>query len=104
MLRLYEQMNLTVDEKLMGQYLQHPPTTKQFAIYYDLWLKYRSDYQVDAILDGEAPAAILDRAKAAKFDERMACIREEADWQRICGAQGREGYRGSRIRGMLQAE
>lgn len=74
MLRLYEQLNLTVDEKLMGQYLQHPPTAKQFSIYYDLWLKYRSDYQVDAILEDKAPAAILDRAKAAKFDERISLI------------------------------
>ena len=74
MLRLYEQLKLTVDEKLVGQYLQHGPTAKQFAIYYDLWLKYRSDYQVDAILEGKAPAAILDRAKAAKFDERISLI------------------------------
>ena len=74
MLRLYEQLQLTVNEHLTGQYLQHGPTAKQFAIYYDLWLKYRSDYQVDAILAGKTPATILDRAKAAKFDERISLI------------------------------
>ena len=36
--------------------------------------KYKSDYQVDKILDGNAPAGIKDRAKSAKFDERLALL------------------------------
>lgn len=46
---------------------------------------------MDAILDGEAPAAILDRAKAAKFDERMACIREEATGSEYVVSKGVKG-------------
>lgn len=74
MLRLYEQLNIKVDEPLVRQYLQHDKTAKQFAIYYDLWLKYRSDYQVDDILAGKASESIHKRAKAAKFDERISLL------------------------------
>ncbi|MCI6054354.1 ATP-binding protein [Dysosmobacter sp.] len=74
MLHLYEKNGLPVDEKLVGQYLQNPRIAKEFAIYYDLFNKYRSDYQVDKILAGKAPAAVKKRAKAAKFDERLSLL------------------------------
>lgn len=72
MIKLYERKNIRVDEKLVSQYLHHRKTAKDFAIYYDLWLKYRSDYQVSDILSGKADESIRRRAKAAKFDERIA--------------------------------
>ena len=74
MMVLYEQHNMPIDEKLVVQYLQNKKIAKDFAIYYDLWCKYQSDYQVDKILAGKAPAAIKDRAKVAKFDERLALL------------------------------
>ena len=74
MMKLYEQHNITVDEKLITQYLQNKKIAKDFAIYYDLFMKYKSDYQVDKILAGNAPAAIKNRAKVAKFDERLALL------------------------------
>jgi hypothetical protein len=63
-----------VDDKLIAQYLQNKKISKEFAIYYDLFKKYQSDYQVDQILAGKASAAIKDRAKVAKFDERLALL------------------------------
>ncbi|MBQ8159318.1 MAG: AAA family ATPase [Clostridia bacterium] len=74
MIRLYEQLNLKVDEDLVGQYLQNAKIAKQFSHYYDLWQKYSSDYQVDQILSGKVPEAITQRAQAAKFDERISLI------------------------------
>lgn len=74
MLLLYESNALPVDEKLIGQYLQHRRIAKDFAVYYDLYCKYRSDYQVDAILAGTAPDSILQRAGHAKFDERLSLL------------------------------
>lgn len=71
---LYEQHGLVVDENLVVQYLQNHKIAKDFAIYYDLWGKYRSDYQVDKILDGQAPEEIKIRARGAKFDERLSFI------------------------------
>ena len=74
MMRLYEKHGLTIDEKLIAQYLQNSKIARSFAIYYDLFKKYRSDYQVDNILRGEADEDIKNRAKAAKFDERLALL------------------------------
>lgn len=74
MIRLYEQNGLAVDELLVAQYLQNHKIAKNFAIYYDLFNKYKSDYQVPTILDGKASDDIKERAKSAKFDERLALL------------------------------
>ncbi|MDR1905061.1 MAG: AAA family ATPase [Treponema sp.] len=74
MMRLSEKHGIPVDEKLIGQYLQHPRVARDFAAYYDLFHKYRSDYQVDAILAGNAADTIKDRARKARFDERLALL------------------------------
>ena len=74
MLVLYEKHGLGVDEKLVAQYLQDPKIARSFAVYYDLWKKYKADYQVDVILAGSASPEIVLRAKNAKFDERLALL------------------------------
>lgn len=74
MLKLYEQHDIPVDGKLIGQYIQKAKLARAFAVYYDLFRKYRSDYQVDSILNGKASPAIYERAKAAKFDERLTLL------------------------------
>ena len=74
MIILYERNNIKVDIKLIGQYIQHDRTARSFAAYYDLFNKYRSDYQIDEILSGNASESIKDRAKNAKFDERLSLL------------------------------
>ena len=74
MIRLYEQNSIVPDEKLISQYIQNKKIAKDFAIYYDLFVKYRSDYQIDEILAGKASEQIKNRAKNAKFDERLSLI------------------------------
>lgn len=74
MLLLYERLGLPVDEKLTGQYLQEPRIAKEFAVYYDLFNKYRSDYQVESILSGTASDEIAARAAQAPFDERLSLL------------------------------
>lgn len=74
MIILYEQNNIKVDIKLIGQYIQHDRTARSFAAYYDLFNKYRSDYQIDEILSGNVSDSIKDRAKNAKFDERLSLL------------------------------
>ena len=74
MIRLYEQNDIDVDELLIAQYLQNPKIAKSFATYYDLFNKYKSDYQVDKILAGKATEELQARAKAAKFDERLTLL------------------------------
>ena len=74
MMHLYERNGIVVDEKLVVQYLQNRKIAKEFAVYYDLFNKYKSDYQVESILDGTVTATIKDRARAGKFDERLALL------------------------------
>ena len=74
MIKLYEENNLPVDEMLISQYLQDKTIAINFAVYYDLFNKYKSDYQIGDILCGNAAKEIKDRATAAKFDERFSLV------------------------------
>ena len=74
MIKLYEKNSITVDIKLVSQYLQNPQIAKEFAVYYDLYNKYKSDYQVADILTGNASDSIKKRAKDARFDERLSLL------------------------------
>ncbi len=72
MMKLYEQLGIEIDESLILQYLQNKKIAKEFSLYYDLFKKYRSDYQVDLILDGIETHAIFEKVKKAGVDERLA--------------------------------
>ncbi len=74
MIKLYEEQGLAVDELLIGQYVQSADIAKRFSVYYDLFSKYRADYQIDHILTGESDAGVLDRAREAAFDERVSLM------------------------------
>lgn len=74
MICLYEENGLIVNEKLIVQYLQDPRIARDFAIYYDLFKKYRSDYQVEQILDGTVNESIVLRAQRAGMDERLSIL------------------------------
>ena len=73
-LKMYESNSLPVDSYLVKQYLQKPDIAKSFALYYDLFQKYRADYQVNDILAGKAGKEIKSRAIEARFDERIALL------------------------------
>jgi hypothetical protein len=74
MIELYEQHGIQVDESLVTQYVQSKKIAKEFAIYYDLFNKYKSDYQVDNILNGKIEGEVKARAKKAAFDERLSLL------------------------------
>lgn len=101
MIKLYEQHGFKVNEDLIIQYLQNKKIAKDFAIYYDLFNKYKSDYQVDKIIQGKATEEIKDRARNAKFDERLSLIGMMLDAvaQEIKGVINAESV----IRGVLEA-
>ena len=54
MLLLYEKNGIEADEDLIVQYLQNNSTAKEFNVYLGLFNKYKEEYPVDAILNGEA--------------------------------------------------
>ena len=74
MISLYELHGLPVDGQLISQYIQNPEIAQDFGLYYDLYNKYKSDYQVDSILAGTPSQEVMERARAAKFDERYSLI------------------------------
>lgn len=74
MIHVYEKKGIPVTQLLVAQYLQEPNIAREFFLYYDLYNKYKSDYQVDDILSGTADETIKERAKKAKFDERYALL------------------------------
>ena len=73
-IKAYEKQDLPVDELLISQYIQNPKISRSFAIYYDLFKKYRSDYQIEQILAGAVSEDMIQKAKAAKFDERLTVL------------------------------
>lgn len=74
MIKLYEMHKIPVDRKLISQYIQNEKIAQDFSIYYDLYNKYKSDYQIDDILSGNVSEDIKNRAKKAKFDERFSLL------------------------------
>ena len=46
----------------------------EFAVYYDLYTKYREDYRIHDILDAKEDASIRLRATKAAFDERLTVL------------------------------
>ncbi len=73
-IKVYEQCKIEVDKKLIAQYLQDAKIASDFATYYELFNKYRADYRIEDILAGKASEDIKNRARSARFDERLALI------------------------------
>ena len=74
MIDLYEKHGIPVKETLISQYLQNRKVAKSFAAYYDLYVKYRGDYQIDKIMVGEYGQSVRYKAQSAKFDERVMLV------------------------------
>lgn len=71
---LYEEDGLKVDETLFGQYLQNETIVKEFGAYYDLYNKYKKDYEVEELLSGNISENMITKAKNASFDERLSLL------------------------------
>lgn len=71
---LYEEEGMKTDETLVEQYIRNERVVKEFTAYYDLFNKYKKEYQTEEILDGTAKAQTLERARLAAFDERLSLL------------------------------
>lgn len=72
LLRVYETLGKGADRDVIGQYLQHPKISKDFANYLELYYKYQNEYQVEEILDGVIREDLCSRVAKAPFDERLS--------------------------------
>lgn len=73
-IRIYEKKGVEADHYLMEQYLHNEKISREFAAYYGLYCKYRSDYRIPDILAGNASDEIRARAGKSSFDERFALL------------------------------
>ncbi|HBA50313.1 MAG TPA: ATPase [Lachnospiraceae bacterium] len=71
---VYEKKHFPVDRRLIGQYITDTEVAGKFGIYYDLFQKYQSAYQVEDILQGKAAENLVERAAGAGFDERISLL------------------------------
>ena len=72
-LRVYESLSLPVGRDLIAGFIQDPEIMKSFAVYYELWNRYRSVYRIPDILEGTAPAGD-ESLRSAIFDEKLSLI------------------------------
>ena len=72
--KMYERKGFEVGASFIGEYITDMDIARKFAVFYDLFKKYREDYQVVAILEGKQEKKVEERAAAARFDERIALI------------------------------
>lgn len=70
----YEELSIKVDEDIIHQFIQHEDIAKDVAAYYDLYQKYRDDYDISRILTGQAGADIYAKLFHASFDEHLSCV------------------------------
>ena len=70
----YEDLDIPVDKDIIRQFLQHEEIAADAAAYYDLYRKYRDDYDIGRVLTGQVPKDIYQKLFAASFDERLSCI------------------------------
>lgn len=73
-IKLYEMLDIEIDRDLISQYIQDDEIADDFAIYYDLYNKYKADYKLEDILNGCESPEIRARAGAAAFDERLSLL------------------------------
>ncbi|MCD7885853.1 MAG: AAA family ATPase [Lachnospiraceae bacterium] len=74
MLKVYETLGKDMDREVVAQYIQHEMVAKDFANYLDLYRKYQTDYQLDAVLEGRISEGLLKKTAHASFDERVSLI------------------------------
>ena len=71
----YEDMNFAADENLIRQYLQDNDIARDFAAYYQLYVKYRQDYHIAELLSGSLEvntvSELCQLAAHAPSDERL---------------------------------
>lgn len=92
MLTLYEEDEIAVEEELVGQYLRNPRVVKEFTAYYDLYQKYKNDYQAQEILAGNVSAQAKEKARKAGFDERLSLMGMLIDYMQYAVRENVETY------------
>ena len=73
-IKMYEFKGFDVDIITVQQYITDEDIARKFTVFYDLYKKYREDYQIEAILKGKCSVDVMQKAEKASFDERIALM------------------------------
>jgi hypothetical protein len=72
-MKVHEKLGIAIDEKLCVQYLQNPDIARDFATYYELYLRYNELYRIPEILEGSFPED-KKSIRDGSFDEKLSII------------------------------
>ncbi len=70
----YDELRKTADRDVVYQYIQHPTIAKDFAVYLRLYDKYKKDYGLTRVLDGQYEEDTVNKLHYAAFDERLSVV------------------------------
>lgn len=70
----YESLGINIDEDVIHEFLQHEDIARDVSAYYDLYQKYKDDYDIQNILKGKVRTDIYQKLFSASFDERLSCV------------------------------
>lgn len=74
LLKVYEILGKKVDREVVHQYIQHWKIAKDFAVYLELFEKYKKDYGLEQILRGIYSKDTIEKLSYASFDERFSVV------------------------------
>ena len=72
MIQVYEHEDIEVDRQLISQYLQNEYIAQDFVDYYEIYSRYRKDYNITEILKGNVDDKAKARSAKAKTPEKIA--------------------------------
>ncbi len=72
-MKVHEKLGIAIDEKLCVQYLQNPEIARDFATYYELYLRFNDLYRIPEILEGRFPED-KKSMREGSFDEKLSII------------------------------
>lgn len=71
---VYEELGISINAGVVGEFLHNEDIAEDFAAYYDLYNKYRDDYGINNILAGNATSDIYRRMINTDYDERLTVV------------------------------
>ena len=74
LLYTYEKMHLEISQDTIYEYLHHEDIAEDVFTYYLVYKKYKGDYGIDDILNGNVSSSIYARLFNADFDERVSVV------------------------------
>ncbi len=72
-IKVHEKLKMPINENLTAQYLQNREVARDFATYYELYIRYNELYKIPDILEGRFPEDKR-TIREGSFDEKLSII------------------------------